>query len=133
MLKNIIIIENGKEYERNTLEEVVKTLIDENFYKLDEDEKKKVLKMKALANCVGIKKEIIEELKGDINSELDSNFIIKDEITYILSLLLLNKVIILENIDANIFTKDLDKGNIQNNYIVVNKFAKELLIKYLEK
>lgn len=133
MLNNIIIIENGEEFQRNTIEEVVTTLVDEDFYKLDEKQKMEAMKIKALANCVDNKKKIVEEIKGNIKNNIDDKFIIKDEITYILSLLLLNKVIILEKIDANIFTKDLDKENIKNNYIVVNKFAKELLIKYLEK
>ena len=47
--------------------------------------------------------------------------------TYILSLSIINKFMLLENIDSNIFTKELDKSQMDGNYIIVNKFAKELL------
>ena len=53
--------------------------------------------------------------------------------TYILSLLTTNNVILLERIDSNVFTQNLDKSKFNNNYVIVNKFAKELLKKYLSK
>ena len=61
---------------------------------------------------------------------IEGKFIIKDEITYILSLLTTGNILLLERIDSNIFTKDIDKLNYNDNYIIVNTFANELPKKY---
>ena len=133
MLKKLILIENGEEVQCDNLESVVKNLLDEDFYNLKEEEKIKKMKMKAMANIFGSKMEIVEDISNLNMKELDGKFIIKDEITYILSLLTINKVLLLENKDSNIFTKDLDKSQIENNYIIVNTYAKDLLDKYIGK
>ena len=119
MLKKLIIIEGKNEFQTDNLEDIVKVLIDRNYYELDQEKKLEKIRIKALANTLG-------------NSEKQS-IITKDEITYILSLLNTNKVTLLERKDANIFTKDLDKTNIKGNYIIINKFAKELLDNYINK
>ena len=59
-------------------------------------------------------------------------FIIYDEITYILSLLKFNKIILLEKTNANILGKYINKENIEENYLILNKFADEIMQKYLE-
>lgn len=128
MLKNLIIIENGVEEQCDTLEELVKLLIDEKFYDMSDDEKLEKMKMKALANTLNYKMEITTEV---LDNNIEGKFVIKDEITYILSLISTNKLMLLERIDANIFAKDLNKENMTNNYIIINKFSKELLAKYL--
>ncbi|MBO5348854.1 MAG: hypothetical protein J6A89_03430 [Clostridia bacterium] len=128
MLKKLIIIENNIDYQFDNLTELIKNLIDENYYELKEQEKKQKLKMLATANCIGNDLKVVEEC----TQILDKEIIIKDEITYLLSLVLNNRFILLEEKDANILTKNLDKAKIENNYIIVNTFAKELLIKYLE-
>lgn len=133
MLKKIILIENDKEYQCDTMQEVVKKLIDENYYNFTQEEKINKMKMLALANCLNNKKEIIEEYELDTNFSIERKFIIKDEMTYVLSLLLTNNIILLERIDSNVFTKDLDKSNFNDNYIIVNKFAEMLLQKYINK
>ena len=58
---------------------------------------------------------------------------IYDEITYILSLVILNRFILLEKKDSDIFTKNLDKSSMSDNYIILNTFAKKLLKEYIEK
>ena len=128
MLKNLIIIEDGNEIQCDNIEEVVKLLIDEKFYDLSQEEKKEKIKIKALANSLGIKINIVKNAEKE---DFDGKIIIKDEITYILSLLIINKILILENRDANIFTKNIDKNNISENYLILNSFAKEILINYL--
>lgn len=117
MLKNLILIENNKKYQFDTLEELVQAIIDKDYYKMSDKEKHERLELKAFANSFG--------KDGMINT--------KNEIIYILSLLVLNKFMILENVNSNVFTKGMDKSNLDGNYIIVNKFAKELLEKYLEK
>ena len=129
MLKNLIIIENGQEVQCDDIESVVKTLIDENFYDLTLDEKKEKMKMKALANSLGMKIDIVDDVK---DGNYDGKFIIKDEITYILSLLTTNKVLLLENKEADAFAKNIDKSVIENNYIILNTFAKQLLNDYIK-
>ena len=117
MLKKLIILEGEKDLQCDSIQDVVKNLIDENFYNLTEEEKKNKMEMLAIANCIGENKEIISEITNieDININLDEKFIIKDEITYILSLLILNKVVMLERTDANELLKNIDKSGIENN------------------
>ena len=130
MLNKVIIIEDDNKVQCDSVEEVVKTLIDEKYYELDEKEKLEKREMKAIANCINNSFEIVE----NVNSKyLENKFVIKDETTYVLSLLIINKIILLERIDSNIYTSSIDKSNMKDNYIIVNKFAKELLKNYLEK
>lgn len=130
MLKKLIIIENGEEIQVDTLEELIKTLIDENFYNMTQREKIKKMEMKALANCLNTNMQVTQEIPIDGN--IKNKFIIKDEYTYILSLLITNNILLLERKDSSIFTKFMNKDSIKDNYIIVNKFAKELLIRYLK-
>ncbi len=117
MLKKLIVIEDDEEFQCNSVKELVEKLIDKDYYKYTAEEKYNKLNMLALANSLGN----------------DNEFIIKNEITYILSLLMANKIVLLENRNTNIFTRYIDKSNIKNNYIIVNKFAKEILQKYVNK
>lgn len=132
MLKKLIIIEGSEQIQCNTLEDIVKILIDENYYNMTEDGKENKRKLKALANCLGQKKTVVKDIDKEVFEKIDELFIIKDEITYILSLLMTNKIILLERKDANIFAKELNKKNITENYILINTFAKELLINYIK-
>ena len=129
MLEELIIIENGKEKQCKSLEELVKTLISENYYEISKEEQAEKIKMRANANTLNNRMEISEET--DENS-LENKFIIKDEITYILSLISTNKIVLLERKDADIFTKNLNKQKIEDNYIIVNKFARDLLKEYVK-
>ena len=133
MLKKIILIENDKEYQCDTIEEVVEMLIDKNYYNLSNEEQLNKMKMKGIANCLANKMEVIEDNQITDGEDIEGKFIIKDEMTYILSLLITNNVMLLERIDSAIFTNGLDKSKFDNNYIIVNKFVKELLKNYLGK
>lgn len=133
MLKKIILIENNEEYQCDTIQEVVEMLIDKDFYKLVKEEQINKMKMCAIANCLSNKMKVIEEKELEKNCDIDEKFIIKDEMTYILSLLTTNNIMLLERIDSNVFTSSLDKSKFDNNYIIVNKFAKDLLKDYISK
>lgn len=133
MLKKIILIENNEEYQCDTMKEVVEMLIDKNYYNLSEEEKVNKMKMFAIANCLSNKMEVVEENELKDGFDIEGKFIIKDEMTYILSLLTINNVMLLERIDSDVFTSSLDKSKFDNNYIIVNKFAKEILKNYLSK
>ena len=130
MLSKIIIIENDNKVQCDSEEEVIKLLIDKRYYELSEKEKLETREMKAIANCINNSFEIVENVNS---KDLENKFVIKDETTYVLSLLIINKIILLERIDSNIYTSSIDKSNMKDNYIIVNKFAKELLKNYLEK
>ena len=130
MLSKIIIIENDNKVQCDSEEEVIKLLIDKRYYELSEKEKLEKREMKAIANCINNSFEIVENVNS---KDLENKFVIKDETTYVLSLLIINKIILLERIDSNIYTSSIDKSNMKDNYIIVNKFAKGLLKNYLEK
>jgi len=130
MLKKIIIIENNNKVQCDTEEEAIKILIDNKYYELNEKEKFEQREIKALANCINNNMKVVKDI--DLNKEkIDNKFIIKDEKTYIYSLLITNNIMLLERIDSNIYTNKIKKDNIKDNYIIVNKFAKDLLKNYL--
>ena len=130
MLRKIIIKEKDNKVQCDSEEEVIKLLIDKRYYELSEKEKLEKREMKAIANCINNSFEIVENVNS---KDLENKFVIKDETTYVLSLLIINKIILLERIDSNIYTSSIDKSNMKYNYIIVNKFAKELFKNYLEK
>jgi len=129
-MKDLILIEGNEKYQFDTLEELIETIIHNKYYEMSENVKKEQLELKAFANCMQENVDIVS--KGEKLTSIDGKFIIQDEITYVLSLLLLNKVMLLERTNSNIFTKNLDKSNISDNYIIVNHYAEDLLKKYLE-
>lgn len=129
MLKKLIIIEGDVDYQCDSITDIIKRIIDENYYNYSNEEKKNKLNMLAIANCLGDKIEILDNINNV--KELGKTIIIKDEITYFLSLLMINKMVLLERIDANLFMKKIDKSNFTDNYIIVNKYAKQLLLDYL--
>ena len=129
MLSKIIIIENDNKVQCDSEEEVIKLLIDKRYYELSEKEKLEKREIKALANCINNKMQIVEDADSE---DIENKFIIKDEITYVLSLLITNKIILLERIDSNIYTANINNSEMKDNYVIVNKFAKELLKIYLK-
>ena len=106
-------------YEVKKDEYDLKDLIDENFYEMQQNEKVKIIQKKAVANSFNLSK--------DKNLEIIDK--IEDELTYILYLLTTNNIVLLEHKDSEIFTKDIDKSELKDNYIIVNSFANELLNK----
>lgn len=116
MLKNLIVIEDGKNYQFENEQELVKKLISEDYYDLPRDKKIEKIKLKLIANSLNLKKDMPE----NIDNEKD----------FILSLLVDNdKFVLLEKRDSNIFTEKLDKSQFSKNYILVNRFARQLLNK----
>lgn len=135
MLKKLIVIENQKNYQFSDEAEIVKFLLGSNYYMQSKQEQLEQMEINALIKCKGINLQIMK-IKGEDNKKkinVKNRFIIYDEKTYILSLLLTNKIMLLESIDSNVFTGQLDKTNIKENYIIVNKFAEELLDKHINR
>ena len=132
MLKNLIIIENKNYIQCDNEEELVKLLIDEDFFKLSKKERLKKMQLKAMLNSLNSKKNIIELKDLSLEENFQNKFVLIDEKTYILSLLINTNIIILENINSNVYTKYIDKSKFAKNYIIVNHFAKEILKNYLK-
>lgn len=130
-MENLIVIEGKEKYKYNDIESMIKGFINERYYNMSETEQKNELEKKAIANTIqdNIKIYNMESKAQNYDKEA---FIVYDEITYILSMLKFNKIILLEKTNANIFGKYINKENITDNYIIINKFANEIIQKYLE-
>lgn len=118
------MIEGREKYQYKDIKSLIENIINKNYFNMSSEEKSKELEKKAFANImlrnIKIEKENIDE----------GSFVIYDEITYILSLLRFNKIILLEKAEANIFGKYINKEEIKDNYIIVNTFANIIMEKY---
>lgn len=130
-MENLIVIEGKEKYKYNDIESLIKGFINERYYNMSETEQKNELEKKAIANIIQDNIKIYNMGSKAQNYDKEA-FIVYDEITYILSMLKFNKIILLEKTNANIFGKYINKENITDNYIIVNKFANEIIQKYLE-
>ena len=129
MLNNLIAIEKKNDYQCNTINELVKKLIDEKYYELTLEQRKNKMKMLAMANTLNKKMEIVDNCSCD---NINGKFIIKDEFTYILSLLICGNIVLLDKKESNVFIKYTNVPESKDNYIIVNKFAKDILKSYLK-
>lgn len=129
MLNNLIAIEKKNDYQCNTINELVKKLIDEKYYELTLEQRKNKMKMLAMANTLNKKMEIVDNCSCD---NINGKFIIKDEFTYVLSLLICGNIVLLEKKESNVFIKYTNVPESKDNYIIVNKFAKDILKSYLK-
>ena len=129
MLNNLIAIEKKNDYQCNTINELVKKLIDEKYYELTLEQRKNKMKMLAMANTLNKKMEIVDNCSCD---NINGKFIIKDEFTYILSLLMCGNIVLLEKKESKVFNKYTNVPESKDNYIIVNKFAKDILKSYLK-
>lgn len=130
-MEDLIIIEGKEKYQYKDINELIENFINKNYFAMSKEEKQKELEKKAIANTM-LDNIIITKLENRTNNFDKNAFILYDEITYILSMLKFNKFILLEKTDANIFGKYINKENIEDNYIIVNKFAGDIIKKYLE-
>lgn len=134
MLKEFVLIENNKYYQYSNIEGIIKHLLGDNYYNLSKEEKIESMKLNAELMCASSKKIVVDITNRKIeNIDLKECFVIYDEITYILSVLLTNKYMLLENkeIDALVKGLEMDKSALKDNYIIVNKFAEKLLLNYI--
>ena len=124
-MENLIVIEGKEKYQYRD------KFINENYFYMDEADRKVELEKRAIMNNPQNKIKICKLDNKTTNFDKNA-FIIYDEITYILSLLKFNKIILLEKTNANILRKYINKENIEENYLILNKFADEIMQKYLE-
>ncbi len=130
-MENLIVIEGKEKYQYKDIKSLVENFINKNYFNMTKEEREKELEKKAIANTIQNNIKIVKRESNEM--EFDTNvFVLYDEITYILSMLNLGKIILLERTDANILGKYINKANIKDNYIIINKFANEIMKKYLE-
>lgn len=130
-MENLIVIEGNEKYKYNNIENLVETFVSKNYYNMSSEEKNSILEKKTIANTMMDNIKIVKLNKYPENFE-ENSFILYNEISYILSMLKFNKLMLLERTDANIFGRYINKEWIEDNYIIINKFADEILKKYLE-
>lgn len=130
-MKNLILIEGKEKYQYDDLQSLVKNFINPNYYEMSNQKKEKELEKKTIANTMLEKIKTMKLEKGI--TEIDENvFILYDEITFILSMAKFDKIVLLERIDADILGKYINKQSFEENYIIINKFANEIMQKYLK-
>lgn len=130
MLDKLIIIEGDKDYQCSTFEEIVKYLINENYYNLTKQEKENIMMKKAIEKAVNKGLKIIKN--NNQIKDLNKSFIIIDEMTVILSIIKdQSKIVLLERKDSNIFNKYIKIPNNNDNYAIINTFATQALKNYL--
>ena len=130
MLDKLIIIKDDKDYQCSTFEEIVKYLINENYYNLTKQEKENIMMKKAIEKAVDKDLKIIKN--NNQIKDLNKSFIIIDEMTVILSIIKdQSKIVLLERKDSNIFNKYIKIPNKNDNYAIINTFATQALKNYL--
>lgn len=130
MLDKLIIIKDDKDYQCSTFEEIVKYLINENYYNVTKQEKENIIMKKAIENAIDKGLKIIKN--NNQIKDLNKSFIIIDEMTVILSIIKdQSKIVLLERKDSNIFNKYIKIPNNNDNYAIINTFATQALKNYL--
>lgn len=139
--KNLILRIGDDLYQLDTLDEVNLHIFGEDYFSLNEKDKFYKRYELILPYSFEHNREVIHTLLGVIKSEksfvkleeydINSSLIINDEISFILSLCMIDQITILEKKDANIFAKNIDKTDMEGNYIVINNFTEEILEEYL--
>ena len=131
MLSKFIIIENNKDYQCNTFEDVVKYFIDENYYNLTMAEQKNKIMKIAIDNAIDNNLKIVKIVENIDN--INESFIAIDEITVILSILKNQlRIVLLERKDSNVFNKYIKIPETNDNYVIINTFSKHALKNYID-
>jgi len=130
-MEKLIVIEGKEKYKYDNIENLIEAFIGNNYSNMPTEEKNIILEKKAVANTMMDNIKVVKINKYPDDFE-DNAFVLHNEISYILSMLKFNKLMLLERTDANIFGKYINKEKIEDNYIIINKFADEILKKYLE-
>ena len=131
-MNGLTTIISGEENNYDDIKNLVRDVICKNYYELNEGKKKNELEKRAVANTMVDNIEIINLHDTKQNYREDA-FILYDEITYILSLAKFNKIVLVEKAEFNYFSKYIKSIEIEpNKYIIINKFADEIIKNYLK-
>ena len=130
-MENLIVIEGKEKYQYKDIKSLIEDFISKNYFNMSKVERKNELEKKTIANTMQSDIKIAKLEKETMDFD-ENAFVLYDEISYILSMLKFNKIILLERTDANIFGRYINKENIKNNYIKINKFANDIMKRYLK-
>lgn len=109
MKNKITIISDGDSFELNTYEDILTLLLGNEYLEKSDITKQKIINNKVALNFNNY----------DINIS---------EFEYILYLINYDKIVVIENINSNIFRKYLNSDN--DEVIIVNNYIKEILENY---
>lgn len=136
-MKSLIVVIGDNKYQFDTKEELLQNLLGapkDDYNTMTEEEKKKRRYLKAYINAKGNEEKIVdlqEQMKQSRgNVDIDEKFLIDNDDVYVMSLLNMTDVILLEKKDTNFFTKGINKRGIEDNYLVLNGYASEIIEKY---
>ena len=133
-MEKLIVIEGRESYQYSNINNLIKNFINKDYFNMSVEERKNELEKKIMANTIQRNIKVVK-LENNIKNFSHNAFVLYDEITYILSMLKFNIIILLERKDAEIFGKYINNENIKNNednYIILNKFADEIMTNYLK-
>ena len=135
-MKDLILIVDQEKYQFDTKEDLMQNLLgdkENNYNEMTEEEKKEKRYLKAYINLQGQKEYIIdfkEEVKKNPNIPINERFLIDNDD---MSLLRMNQVVLLENTKSDIFSKEINKEGIDDNYLILNSYANEITNNYGKK
>ena len=133
-MEKLIVIEGRESYQYSNINNLIKNFINKDYFNMSVEERKNELEKKIMANTIQRNIKVVK-LENNMKNFSHNAFVLYDEITYILSMLKFNIIILLERKDAEIFGKYINNENIKNNednYIILNKFADEIMTNYLK-
>ena len=122
MLKKLLLIEGRKKFQFDEEKELIEHLLGKNYYKLTKKEQMKLMSINAFFKVVGTKMKVdtLSKTKEELNNmNFENTFVVYDEKTYILSLLIADRAMLLESTTSNIYTDGLDKSEIKDRKSVV--------------
>ena len=137
-MKNLIVIIGKNKYQFDTKEELLQSLLGDSsseYSNLTAQEKKDRRYLKAYINMLGKEDKILDykrESNGQGEIDISEKFLIDNDDMYVMSLLRANKIILLEHKEANIFAKNIQPSNAQDNYIIINSYALDIVKSYIE-
>lgn len=141
-MHNYIFIMNEKSKKFNDIQDIIKYLLGEDYYSLNNEEQV-IRRYENAFNIIMTLKDkinIVHTLLGTFEDNYSVNpkeydfktdFIIDTDITYLLSLARLNQILLLEKINCNrIIPKEfnVNENSQKDNYIVVNTYANKLML-----
>ena len=108
-MKKLIVIEGKEKYQFEDIKSLVEKFINSKYYSMNDKEKQNELEKRALANTFKSNYRI-KRISNNENEFKDDEFIINNEITYILSMAKFNRIMLLERKNANIFGRYIDNS-----------------------
>ena len=134
--RNLIVLGSRLQWQFDTFEELIEQYFGEDYEEKSDEDKLRERYMKMYPySLLNRKRVCIDVATGFAGGEfveieeqgIEDKLFIGNEKDFFLSLCMLDELKILERKDSNIFTGNLNKMNMQGNYVLVNAYAEQLL------